>query len=240
MAGNYGSKTSIPTIVTDQFGRITSITSNAVSTTFSLQGNTGTGSISNGIDTLNIVGTQNQLQTTVSGNTVQVSFAPSVTFANLTGANTFTAGNLNVANINFAGGGLRTVTSATPPDNPTNGDMWYQSGTDILYRYVYDGTNSYWLDLFSTPLRAVLPTRDLAGGNGEVQFNDNGVFGANSTFVFDKATSTLSVPRFRITPSTRPTTPTSSGNTGEITWDSTWIYVCVAPNTWVRAGLYSW
>jgi len=228
-AGNYGSATSIPTIVTDDYGRITSITSNAVSTTFGLVGNVGTSSI-NGGNTLVIVGVPNQISTTVTGNTISIGFTPNITFTDFT-----VSGNLV-----YQGGGIKTTTSPTPPNGPINGDMWYQSGTDILYRYVNDGTNEYWLDLFSTPLRAILPSRDIGGGDGEVQFNDNGTFGANARFKFDKTTGTLQVDRFRITQSQSPATPGSPGNTGEITWDGNWMYVCVAPNSWVRAGLYTW
>ena len=228
-AGNYGSATSIPTVVVDNKGRITSITSNAVSTTFGLVGNVGTSSI-NGGNTLVIVGTPNQISTTVSGNTISIGFTPNISFTDFT---------VN-GNLIYQGGGIKTTTSPTPPPGPVSGDMWYQSGTDILYRYINDGTNEYWIDLFSTPLRAILPSQDIGGGDGEVQFNDNGTFGANANFAFDKTTGTLKVQRFRITQTQSPATPGSPGLTGEITWDGGWMYVCVAPNSWVRAGLYTW
>jgi hypothetical protein len=228
-AGNYGSATSIPTVVVDDYGRITSITSNAVSTSFGLQGNVGSSTVTGG-NTIVVVGVPNQIETTVNGNVISIGFTPNISFTDFT----------VTGNLVYGQNGLRSTTSATPPSNPTNGDFWYQSGTDILYRYVNDGTSSYWLDLFSTPLRAILPERDIGGDNGQVQFYDNGVFGANSTFVFDKTTGTLQVPKFRITQTQSPATPTSTGVTGEITWDGAWLYVCVAPNTWKRAGLYTW
>ena len=191
-AGAYGSATAIPTVNTDKYGRITSITTSPVSTTIGLTADSGTGSVSGG-GTLNITGTANQLVTSVSGNNVNLSFVPNIAF------NTFTTGNLTVtSNLNFAGGGVRTTTSATPPANPVPGDMWYQSGTDLMYRYVYDGTNSYWLDMFSTPLLAILPSRYMAGSSGEVQFNDDGQFGANAMFTFDKTVGVMSVPRGKI------------------------------------------
>jgi len=40
--------------------------------------------------------------------------------------------------------------------------------------------------------------------------------------------------------SAAPATSTSSGNTGQVTWDSGHLYVCVAPNTWKRTQLTSW
>ena len=46
------------------------------------------------------------------------------------------------------GGGVRSATSETPPTNPAVGDIWYNSSTDILYRYTLDGSNNvYWLDI---------------------------------------------------------------------------------------------
>jgi len=44
------------------------------------------------------------------------------------------------------GGGVRTTTTSTNPQNPTVGDLWYNTSNDVLYRYTYDGTNYYWID----------------------------------------------------------------------------------------------
>ena len=37
--------------------------------------------------------------------------------------------------------------SATSPTSPQNGELWYDSSTDILYVYVNDSVSSYWLDI---------------------------------------------------------------------------------------------
>lgn len=37
-----------------------------------------------------------------------------------------------------------------------------------------------------------------------------------------------------------PASATAAGNVGEICWDSGYVYVCVATNTWKRAALASW
>lgn len=37
-----------------------------------------------------------------------------------------------------------------------------------------------------------------------------------------------------------PTLATSTGTAGQITWDSNYIYVCVATDTWKRANLTTW
>ena len=83
--------------------------------------------------------------------------ANSVIFANTTGylSNTssiqfFTSNNNLVLTGNIIAGGVRsTSSSSTPPTSPTVGDIWYDTSTDIMYRYTYDGTNSNWLDITS-------------------------------------------------------------------------------------------
>ncbi|MGB5190134.1 hypothetical protein, partial [Robiginitalea sp.] len=37
-----------------------------------------------------------------------------------------------------------------------------------------------------------------------------------------------------------PASSSAAGETGEIRIDANFIYVCVAPNSWVRAALSSW
>ena len=37
-----------------------------------------------------------------------------------------------------------------------------------------------------------------------------------------------------------PSSATATGTTGTILWDSNYIYVCVATNTWKRASLSTW
>lgn len=37
-----------------------------------------------------------------------------------------------------------------------------------------------------------------------------------------------------------PTTPTSAGSVGQVAFDTSWIYICVANNVWRRASLQTW
>jgi hypothetical protein len=78
VAGNYGSATSIPTIVVDSKGRITGLTANAVSTTINLAGTSGTGTVAGG-GTLTVAGTTNQIATSVSSSTITIAFAQDIT-----------------------------------------------------------------------------------------------------------------------------------------------------------------
>jgi len=43
----------------------------------------------------------------------------------------------------------RYTAAATGPSNPATGDHWYNTTEDVLYEYVNDGTNSYWIDISS-------------------------------------------------------------------------------------------
>jgi hypothetical protein len=45
------------------------------------------------------------------------------------------------------GGGVRTTTTSTAPANPTVGDIWYYTASDVIYRYTNDGSSNVWLDI---------------------------------------------------------------------------------------------
>jgi hypothetical protein len=45
---------------------------------------------------------------------------------------------------------------------------------------------------------------------------------------------------FRLSQSRTPASSTATGNTGEICWDSSYLYVCVATNTWRRLAHSTW
>lgn len=102
VAGNYGSATSIPTIVVDSKGRITSVTSNAVSTTITLAGGSGSGSVAGG-GTLTVAGTTNQITTSVSSSTITIALAQNVT----------TPGNLTVTGNLVVQGNTTTLNTET-------------------------------------------------------------------------------------------------------------------------------
>lgn len=64
-----------------------------------------------------------------------------------------------------AGGGGSSLTytaDASPPGSPVKGDIWYNTTTDVIYTYTYDGVSSYWLDLESAPTLSVVAA-DAAG-----------------------------------------------------------------------------
>jgi hypothetical protein len=78
----------------------------------------------------------------------------------------------------------------------------------------------------------------------EMRINDQGgnvVLGASSSTVTASGTliASAGTNAFRIPTAQTPASQTATGTTGQITWDSSYIYVCTATNNWGRSSL-SW
>jgi len=52
--------------------------------------------------------------------------------------------------------------------------------------------------------------------------------------------NTLSIAQLTFTASNPPATAVYPGVAGTIAWDSNYIYVCVATNTWKRVAIATW
>jgi hypothetical protein len=116
-AGTYGSATSIPTVVVDNKGRVTGITTNAISTSFTLAGTSGSSTISGG-GTVTFAGSNGLTATVVSGTVtlstpqdVRVTATP--TFAGLTTSGSITPNTNNTYNLGSAGAVFATVYGTT-------------------------------------------------------------------------------------------------------------------------------
>ena len=101
-AGSYGGTTNIPIIVVDSKGRITTAANASISTSFTLNGDTGTDTFNSG-DTLRFVGVAPGISTAVSDNTV------SITNTGVTGI----TGTANEVNVSAASG---NITIGLPDD----------------------------------------------------------------------------------------------------------------------------
>jgi len=77
-------------------------------------------------------------------------------------------GNISAAG-NIFGGGVNSTTSATPPSSPSVGDFWYNTTTNVQYRYTFDGTSYFWLDDYGSS----------AGVNGTFNAITNGTSNVN-------------------------------------------------------------
>ena len=81
--GSYGNSTSIPTFTVDQQGRLTAAGTASISTTLDIAADSGTDDgVRLGTDTLTIAGTANEIETSVSGDTVTIGLPDNVTIGN--------------------------------------------------------------------------------------------------------------------------------------------------------------
>ena len=104
-AASYGSSSAIPVITVDAQGRITAATTAATSSILTIGGDSGSDdTLTVGTDTFNIVGTANEIETTVSNNQIQIGLPNNVTIWQVTHT---ISGNLTVS------GTTTTVDSTT-------------------------------------------------------------------------------------------------------------------------------
>jgi hypothetical protein len=89
-AGSYGSTTAIPVITVDSKGRLTSVTTEVIATSFGIAGTTGTDTVAGG-ETLTFAGASGQLSAAVTNNTVTYSIVDGASIANLSVTGTFTS-----------------------------------------------------------------------------------------------------------------------------------------------------
>jgi len=77
----------------------------------------------------------------------------------------------------------------------------------------------------------------LKDGNGVTKFT---VQGEGTTYVYGTMIAHATSNAFRITNSQTPASASTTGTAGTICWDTSYIYVCTATNTWKRAALSTW
>jgi hypothetical protein len=114
------------------------------------------GTFANGTSNIAIASQDANVTVSVSGVGNVAVFTP--TSINITGNITATG--------NIVAGGVRSTSSASAPLNPTTGDFWYNTSTNVQYRFTFDGTNYYWIDDFG----ATATTQPLY--TGPILFND--------------------------------------------------------------------
>ena len=110
---SYGSSTAIPVITIDQQGRITSASTQNISTTLTISDDTSSlATINLGSDTLKISGTANEIETSISGDTITIGLPDNVTIAgNLTVSGTTTT--INTTNTTITDKLLELATGTT-------------------------------------------------------------------------------------------------------------------------------
>jgi hypothetical protein len=154
-SGTYGGSTQIPVLTVDTYGRVTSAANTSVSTTISLTGTTGSGSVSGG-GTLTF-SSSNGFVASVSGSTVTLSdpqdirttaspsfanlsvTATTASTSNITGALVVTGG-VGITGNTWIGGSIVTQSITTPTGSSANliidpdgvGDVIFPNNTELV------------------------------------------------------------------------------------------------------------
>ena len=114
-AGSYGSSSAIPVITVDAKGRITSVSTAATSSTLTIGADSGSDdTVTVGTDTLNFVGTSNEIETAVSDNQIQIGLPDDVTVGNnLTVTGSFLSDDVTASTVTINGNLTVTGTTTT-------------------------------------------------------------------------------------------------------------------------------
>lgn len=127
------------------------------------------------------------------------------------------------------GGGYRTMVL-----DGTNGSGFIFKVNGTNTGIVYAATTSLRIDAVGVSTHIAFNTN--AGES--VRITPTGRMGIGNTDPQHKLD--VSDSSIRVRSSKTPATSSSSGNAGEICWDSNYVYVCVGTNSWKRAAISTW
>jgi hypothetical protein len=133
-AGNYGTTTAIPVITVDAQGRITAATTAAISTSWTLTGDSGSQVIAGG-DTVDIAGGTNITTVASATDTLTVNLDTTLTsmtagtFSGQVSAGTLTDGAISIASGTLTGGVAGTFSGALQGGTVTDGTLSINSGS---------------------------------------------------------------------------------------------------------------
>ena len=131
--GTAGSSTSIPVITVNAKGLVTAVTTASISSALTIGADSGSDdTVTVGTDTLNFVGTSNEIETTVSNNQIQIGLPNDVTIGNnLSVTGSFLSDDITADTVTINGNltvtGTQTTTDSTVV---TIADPLFQVGSD--------------------------------------------------------------------------------------------------------------
>ena len=141
-AGSYGSATAIPVITVDAKGRVTSASTQAVSTGFDIAADSGSNDTVAGGETLTFAGTANEIETTVSDNQIQIGLPSDVTVSNnLTVSGSFLSDDITSSAISIAGDATITG-NLTVQGTQTTVNSTTVETADAIFRTNSNGANT--------------------------------------------------------------------------------------------------
>ena len=168
-------------------------------------------------------------------------FTPAVELAGTTtvsGTPSFTGGVVNIGEDDTTAAILQLYGSAS-----SNG------GTMRFYTSGNADTNVNWYEFISQSGDLTIRTR---GGTQDVEnifyYEDSAesltlgktsAQAASGSIVLQSATTQVSG-EFILDAQTAPSSASDTGTAGMVRWDSSYIYICVASNTWERAAIATW
>jgi hypothetical protein len=119
-------------------------------------------------------------------------------------------------------------------------DTWYDDLVSYLSEHCEGITFDYYgyltkdlIPSLDVSINLGIPTRRFKETHSEYVLAGEGI--ADPSAVVD-----VNSDHIRIRGSKTPASASDNGNTGDICWDSDYIYVCIAPNTWKRVAIASW
>ena len=140
-AQTYGGASAIPVITVDAKGRITSATTAALATSFDIAGDNGSNDTVNTGETLSIVGTAGQTETTITNNQVAVGIIDGASIANLTVTGTFTSDDITSSQVTVSGDAIITG-NLTVQGTQTTVNSTTVETADAIFRTNSNGANT--------------------------------------------------------------------------------------------------
>jgi hypothetical protein len=184
-AGSYGSSSAIPVITVDAKGRVTAVSTAATSSVLTIGADSGSDdTVTVGTDTLNFVGTSNEIETTVTNNQIQIGLPNDVTVGNnLSVTGSFLSDDITSSAISIAGDatitgnltvqGTQTTVNSTTVEtadaifrvnsNGADTDAGFEANANgVIKQILYTSVGDEW-DFGSENVKASTFTGDLTG-----------------------------------------------------------------------------